>query len=384
MENTLYYYVQTNLFCLLILAIVYISLRTRTSVLPSRRLAFSRLVFVCCFICFSDVFAWLLHGTTFSGSYWLLQVSNGIYYGAITWAAYDWLEYVNLRVGTLEQNYKRRRILPMIPLFVIIALLVSNPFTKFFFTIDEQGVYSRGNGVYLHWIISYGYLIYATGKVVYAMIKSKSKAEKRKLAPLIYFVIPPFFVAGLQMFVYGLTSTQCGMTVAVLIIYLTYLSQEVSTDSLTGLNNRKALENYLNGKIKEDNRMTFFMCDVDNFKSINDTFGHTAGDIVLTRIAESLQTVCSDSSYKPILCRYGGDEFVMCMDEITEEQCEEFSQKLQHFSSEANSMYNDKFTFSISVGYASGKCEEYSDTESLLALADTCMYEQKQKKKLKR
>lgn len=79
------------------------------------------------------------------------------------------------------------------------------------------------------------------------------------------------------------------------------------TDALTGLNNRDYLEKELQRLIEEGHSGTLFMIDLDNFKSMNDTYGHMVGDEVLQNFAETLKYYAEEND---ILCRLGGDEFV--------------------------------------------------------------------------
>lgn len=79
------------------------------------------------------------------------------------------------------------------------------------------------------------------------------------------------------------------------------------TDALTGLNNRDYLEKELQELLETGHSGTLFMIDLDNFKSMNDTYGHMVGDEVLQNFAETLKYYGEE---KDILCRLGGDEFV--------------------------------------------------------------------------
>ena len=88
----------------------------------------------------------------------------------------------------------------------------------------------------------------------------------------------------------------------------------VSSDTLTGLNNRKALENYLSARLqKQGQQFSVLFCDIDHFKTINDTLGHAKGDLALKQAAEALRQACGRAPEPLFLCRYGGDEFVILM-----------------------------------------------------------------------
>ena len=83
---------------------------------------------------------------------------------------------------------------------------------------------------------------------------------------------------------------------------------ESRTDELTQISNRYGLYDFFD--LEEDkSSMALALFDIDDFKNINDTYGHVAGDYVLKRVAEIATTVLNDS----FVCRYGGEEFVVVL-----------------------------------------------------------------------
>lgn len=371
-------HLQTNILCIIVLAIVNVALGFGTNTLSMRKISFGRLLIYSTLICVSDIVSWLLNGKVFLGARLLMQLTNTVYFMAITLSAYAWLDYVQLRVYGLEYNYKRFRLIALSPAVVMMALLIVNIFTGFIFSFDEANEYHRGNGVVIHWIVSWGYLIYATALVFVKMKRSVTRIERRQFLTMVLFIIPPVIVAVLQMFFYGLTGTQYGMTISILIIAVKFLMEEVSKDSLTGLNNRRALENYLSDKIQRGPvTMTVFMCDVDNFKSINDTCGHTRGDIVLKRIADTLKSVLAEAGQSLLLCRYGGDEFLICGTDIEPQRAEQLRVLIEKKIDTMNCDDTDGQRCGISIGVATAVCAAYGETEELIAEADRDMYRTK-------
>ena len=377
------YYVQTNSICMLVLLIVAMALN-RTNVLPARRRAFNRLVIICFVICISDIVAWYLNGKFFAGSRALQHLFNMTYYAAITWVGYAWLKYVDLRIKRLEDNISKRWV-DTVPLGIMLLVIATNPLTHMLFSIDETNTYTRESGIFVHWIISWGYLFYSTALVIIKINQAKSRTEKSQLMPMVWFVVPPAAAAVLQMFFYGLTSTQCGVTLSILIIAFNYLADDISRDALTGLNNRKALENHLIELLQRGNSdLTILMCDIDRFKTINDTLGHTAGDLVLKRMSDGLKKVCGNFPGDAFLCRYGGDEFIVCCRNMGEGDADRLTASIEQAIADVNADYSDNLSFGISVGHVSGQYESYKDVEGLIALADAAMYEIKTKKKAAR
>lgn len=100
-------------------------------------------------------------------------------------------------------------------------------------------------------------------------------------------------------------------------ILLEQNTQKSLTDALTGLNNRPFLEKKLGELINDDRSGTLFMIDLDNFKKMNDTYGHMVGDEVLKTFAEVLKMFARKDD---ILCRLGGDEFVTFYTDLTDRE----------------------------------------------------------------
>jgi diguanylate cyclase len=114
---------------------------------------------------------------------------------------------------------------------------------------------------------------------------------------------------------------------------------------------------------------------VDRFKEINDTFGHLAGDKILEKVGQSLNETFRENDF---LARYGGDEFVVLIERLTEKMAHQrianFRKNLakKHFVSHKKG----EITISVSAGIAVARSEDIP--ESLLDRADQAMYKEKQ------
>lgn len=88
-----------------------------------------------------------------------------------------------------------------------------------------------------------------------------------------------------------------------------------SLDSLTGILNREAISGYLEYLVKNEKPFSFFLVDIDNFKNVNDTYGHMVGDVVIKQVAEFFVKM---SEGKGVVGRYGGDEFIFIFENVEE------------------------------------------------------------------
>lgn len=112
------------------------------------------------------------------------------------------------------------------------------------------------------------------------------------------------------------------------------------TDHLTGLRTRGYFEQQLELELKrsERNRQPFvlLMLDIDYFKSLNDTYGHHAGDVVLKQVAHILT---ADMREVDTVARYGGEEFVIVLPETTEDEGHAVAQRIRHAVEQADYGY---------------------------------------------
>ena len=148
------------------------------------------------------------------------------------------------------------------------------------------------------------------------------------------------------------------------------------SDSLTGLFTRATAEEMITQSLQENGGCgAFFMLDIDDFKIINDTRGHQAGDRVMAQFAEVLRRCFRKSD---ILARFGGDEFVVFMPDVTSREL--IRERCRHFMQEAGTIEENGLTVSCSVGIS--LCPEHGCTvEELYRQADHALYEAKRQGK---
>jgi len=149
------------------------------------------------------------------------------------------------------------------------------------------------------------------------------------------------------------------------------------TDDLTCLYNRRGFFAAATQQLKMARRnaqsMLLLFCDLDNFKRINDCYGHREGDLALVRIADALGEVFRDSD---IVARLGGDEFAILALEVSKESQEVMLRRLEK-SLEKSNATEPRYELSLSVGVARFDPQCAASLGELMALADRAMYEKK-------
>jgi diguanylate cyclase (GGDEF)-like protein len=157
------------------------------------------------------------------------------------------------------------------------------------------------------------------------------------------------------------------------------LKIEVIRDPLTGAFNRRHLENLLRLRFDQPRsasaRFGVLMIDIDNFKSLNDSFGHHVGDVALREVARILAESVRDGD---TICRYGGEEFVAVVAQITSQSLLDCAERIRTaigagaFRAESEVV----FSVTISIGCALDS-NSFSSPDELLQAADAALYSSK-------
>lgn len=154
---------------------------------------------------------------------------------------------------------------------------------------------------------------------------------------------------------------------------------QASTDHLTGLLNRRSMEERLGQELRRARRkglpVSFAMVDLDRFKDVNDNYGHESGDAVLRRMGELLR---SRMRQEDVVCRFGGEELGIIFPEATAvlaaERCEDLRKRIA--SEVFTGPKGERFSVTASFGVAQTDLSVNSE-ESLVLEADKALYEAK-------
>ena len=150
-------------------------------------------------------------------------------------------------------------------------------------------------------------------------------------------------------------------------------------DGLTGLYNRKYLDEFIDKKMPHEltKGMTYavMFLDIDYFKMINDTYGHDAGDAILQKLSMTMKDAISENEF---IIRFGGEEFLIIMKNPTPESAHELATKInEDFAKLVFTFNNDSFSKTVSIGYAFFP----TDTDQIwkcIKYADLCLYKAKE------
>jgi diguanylate cyclase (GGDEF)-like protein len=158
------------------------------------------------------------------------------------------------------------------------------------------------------------------------------------------------------------------------------LENQSIRDPLTSLFNRHfmeiALEREMHRAARRDSTLALLMIDVDHFKTFNDTFGHEAGDAILRDVAECFRQT---SRPEDVVCRYGGEEFVMILPEISMDAAIERAEMIRRKVSGIRMHYRGQLlrSVSVSIGVGMYPAAAAASGGELIRLADQALYRAK-------
>ncbi len=380
------YYIQINLICVISLITVYLIMHRRAGVLPMPRRAYGYLVMLTIVSCFTDVAVHCFDGKTFASAKICNEIATTVDFIVLIWVCYCWNNYARVMAGFPKKAGRTlTRVLAVPPSLLTVSVLI-NRFTGFVFEINEENVRVSKIGASVHWSIGLCYLLFSVVVLIIKLCKETGRSERRILLQMLFLNSFPIIGGVTEILFKGVSGVECGIALAIVILMFGMLDNQISTDSLTGLNNRRALENFAYELLREKNgrNVTVVMCDVDKFKMINDKNGHTYGDIALKKMAETLKNACRNCHFPVFLCRYGGDEFVLCTYDSYSgaDHFDDLKKNIFAELANTNSGVPKDRRLDVSVGHTSGYIESEKDFDSLIELADAAMYDVKRKKSL--
>ena len=189
---------------------------------------------------------------------------------------------------------------------------------------------------------------------------------------------------------YSLVFKVIGIFILILLIVLFFYLKQMKlkmqlkllsiTDSMTKLYNRRYFEetanNYFELAKRNESIVTLLMLDVDNFKHINDTYGHKVGDIVLIELSNLLQNLTRKSD---IICRFGGEEFIILLSQTNIDTANIIAEKIR-VNIENHAIKLDKLNdlkITVSIGVSQVNILTDKNIEDCIKRSDEALYKAK-------
>jgi diguanylate cyclase (GGDEF)-like protein len=337
----------SSIISLIILFIIYVNAYNRSEKVFMHYQLFIDLIRINITLIIIDTLGWVFNGLPGVGSVACNTGFNLLLYIIVPMAPSLCVIYVDFQIFRNENRIMRLKRVLMVFLAINAVAAVISLSTGWFFSVDSGNIYHRGGYFWVH--VAYCYLL--IGYSFFSVLLNRSLIEKRFYYSLLLFFLPQTIGTTIQVFVYGVSYNWTGMMLSLLIIYFNIQDRGLNTDYLTGVYNRRQLDEYINAKIRnstEDRSFSAILIDMDEFKSINDRFGHDTGDEALKDAAGILR---KSLRLNDLIARFGGDEFVVILDIDSREMLEQAVKRIADNVEDFNRDGQKPFKLSFSMGY---------------------------------
>ena len=330
-----------------------------------------------------DTGMWMVDGNHLAISRTVNYVVTMLYYVSNPLICLLWLMYTDYKINESRNGLLRRIRLYVIPCAINTALSLISLFSGWLYVIDTNNNYMRGPYFWVMAFVALFYLALSFGLSVRDVIINGWEENKNINIHLVIFPVGIIAASVIQIMFFGVSIIWVCAMIAFASIYINIQNGEISTDHLTGLYNRRRLDEHFQRRLKmrKKERLLFvIMLDLDDFKKINDEYGHAVGDDALIEMSELLRQVCKGSD--DFIARMGGDEFVVLGERANTEEIIRLMDEISSAATEYNGRNKLGYLLQPSMGYSVYKKDD--TTNSFFATADQAMYRNKQERKLAR
>ena len=370
-------YLENNSFCILILVILLVCHYQNLDFRPSARI-FRTLLISMIFYAVIDMACGLQENRVFTAANWIVGLLNVLFFYASAAVSYLGFLYAEYELEAKWLQSPKKQLLCAIPMLVLLVTIPLSLWGKYYFYIDAQGRYTKGPLYPLLLVLCYGHLVVIGLRAIVGLLRKDSYARRGEYVSIASFVVLPIGAGIVQAYHTGVSIICLAATVAAVQIFVNLQQARITIDPLTQINNRTKLIQYLDKCVSHqrsgtDRTLTLCLIDINDFKSINDRFGHLEGDAALVLLAEALKEV--GDHIKGLIARYGGDEFFIVLEAKDAQEVSAFRRELLDTLARYNARAAKPYNVEISLGFA-----DYDPNLSipeLIEKADQALYQNK-------
>ena len=306
---------------------------------------------------------------------WIAKASHVVLFSLPPALTYYWFLFAKVVASNDDTRVLRINKGYLVPIAINFVVAILSPFFNWTFCIDEGGVYHRGPFFLPCAAISYSYLLMG---VVY-LAKNREKVPKDEFSILFLLSLMPMLGGLYQGLVYG-PLTMWGSTACALVAMYLYMQERmIHTDSLTGAWARGSFESSLMRMMRQDSGEPFGMVyiDIDDFKAINDRFGHVEGDAALKTLVSIVKPHLRKTD---AIARLGGDEFAIFVRVAGPESLQTVVKKVEKALEEYGHVSEKPYRIQCSIGAEMFRLTSDTDVRSVIQSVDRLMYDRKRGK----
>ena len=327
---------------------------------------FAFMVFGVMIGCFFEAFSYAIDGKLFPGSIVLNYIANTYLFTINLLLPLALLFYVDL--GLYEDPKRLRKLyLPQkISAGIMFVLNIVNLFVPLIYRISEQNTYSRMPLSYVFYVL----IIYYCATAVIVTKRYEEANGTRSFFSIRMFLFPIILGTTLQFIFYGLSLAWLSAAIGLVGLFMMQQNEIAYIDPLVGTYNRQYLNNILSAWSTRGYSFAGVMLDIDHFKQINDTYGHTEGDRALKTATDLLK---ASRTGNELVFRFAGDEFIILRLTNDKEGLQEYLANLkQNIDAYNQSAPLCPLTFSYGTGFF-----QNGEIDSFMKEMDSRMYEMK-------
>ena len=357
------------------MVILLISIATHTYLNFDRKEAVHRFLFILIVLTIAvlllEIFSVLLNSVYYIKFMTIHKTVDTLGFALTPWIPVAAALYVYKRTN----RYKRLKMANFfwlgIPVVVSSFLSLGSSHYNWIFSITNENIYMRGP---LFFVVPMTVFFYYVVNLLF-LYDSRNKLHKQELIVLSLLSVIPAAMSVFQLHYFIYLTIWNSTAISIVINYIFFIHSQTKIDPLTGLGNRLAYDECLASFQRKSNIvLSVVNMDLDDFKSINDIYGHHEGDKVLRVFAQAIKDVFEE---KGIPIRVGGDEFIVLLSEnkkkIIEKDIKILIGKINAYNEKSDMPYRINFSYGMTIYDNS-----YNNLHELVQQSDKLMYKEKQ------
>ncbi|MBV4424475.1 GGDEF domain-containing protein [Clostridium tyrobutyricum] len=320
-----------------------------------------------------QTFACVIEGQDFNGIILVSEILDMAIFILQPINGFLWYLFIK---SWVDKNRKFiNKIFLFLPIIINSVFVITNPYSKFMFNINSQNVYTRGPFIFITLISTCIFLLYS----FLFSCKNKYKIDKNEFLIIVLFIISIFLGTVIQL-IFKLIVSLSVNSYILIVVYMFYQNKMLQTDSLTGAYNREKLIVKINRIITGNYKQKFCVVfiDLDNFKYINDNWGHNEGDTALIIVVNLIKVVLNKDDF---ITRYGGDEFVIFLNVENREEIKNIISRILQLFDKYNRKNIKSYKLTFSYGYKLYDSSSPLHFNEYINDVDNLMYKTKQTRK---
>jgi len=334
---------------------------------------FKIMLITICVLLLAHSLALFTNGTIEGTKHIILGICMFILFPTTAFMTMIYAIYIEIITSKITRHTKYYISLYSIPFILSVGLNTASEYTGWFFFFDDNGCIQKGPYLAVPIIISFSYIFAA----MLTVVKRRKQLNRSEFFNLLSIPLPMFIAGTIQSYVQEIPILLPGCVLSLFLIFSIIQERRLSFDHLTGAYNRQKLDEFLEIMIENTSstgkKFSALLADVNKFKSINDTYGHTEGDKALIAVVDTIKSEIRNNDF---LARYAGDEFVVLFPNCKEAELANIIDRIHQKFALRTSLEN-KYPLSISIGADSFRTGVDIDAEQFIKRLDALMYQNK-------